>query len=207
MPSDHFLIDGPQDAGITFILAHGAGAPMDTPFMNLFAAGVAGEGIRVVRFEFPYMRTRRLEGKRRGPDRAAVLERTWLDVIAQFPDVPKLVIGGKSMGGRYASMVAARSGVNGLICLGYPFHPPGKPEKERTAHLREIPTQTLILQGTRDPFGTPPEVAGYNLAAAIRIHWLEDGDHSFKPRKKSGRSEEQNLAEAVSTAAAFLHDL
>jgi len=117
------------------------------------------------------------------------------------------VIGGKSMGGRIASMIADDAGVDGLVCLGYPFHPPGKPEKLRTAHLRDLQTPTLIVQGTRDPFGKPEEVDAYDLSDGIRIVWLEDGDHSFKPRKSSGRTLEQNFGEAIAAIAAFVAGL
>src|ERR1700683_2872759 len=109
----------------------------------------------------------------------------------------KLVIGGKSMGGRIASLVADDAGVDGLVCLGFPFHPVGKPDKLRVEHLGKIKTPTLIVQGERDPFGSREEVAGYKLSAAVRIEWLVDGDHSFKPRKSSGRTEERNWETAL----------
>jgi predicted alpha/beta-hydrolase family hydrolase len=200
------LFDGPDNADTVFVLAHGAGAAMDTPFMTAIAEGLAGNGVRVVRFEFPYMQKRRVDGKRRGPDPARVLIATWNELIAELgPD--RLVIAGKSMGGRIASMVADEANVRGLVCLGYPFHPPGKPEKTRTAHLESLRTPTLILQGTRDPFGTPDDVGSYALSSAIRLHWIEDGDHSFKPRVKSGRTLEQNLATAVAAIGRFIAEL
>jgi len=200
------LHDGPADAATTIVLAHGAGAPMDSAPMEAFAQGLAAQGFRVVRFEFPYMQRRRDTGKRGGPDRPPVLMETWRQAVA-MAGAGRLVIGGKSMGGRIASMIADDVGAHGLVCLGYPFHPPGKPEKRRTAHLAELQTPTLILQGTRDPFGKPEEVAGYELSDAIRVAWLEDGDHSFKPRKSSGRTEEQNIAEAVEAIAEFVRSL
>jgi predicted alpha/beta-hydrolase family hydrolase len=203
MENTRYLIDGPKD-GSRIALAHGAGAPMDSPWMNDFAAGLATRGLRVVRFEFPYMQKRRADGRRRGPDRAPVLLSSWRDVIEDLGDPGKLVIGGKSMGGRIASMVADECGVGGLVCLGYPFHPPGRPEKLRTAHLETIETPTLIVQGTRDRFGTADEVPGFGLAPQIRLHWLGDGDHSFKPRVKSGRTLEQNLDEAMDAVATFV---
>ncbi|HSG39062.1 MAG TPA: alpha/beta family hydrolase, partial [Thermoanaerobaculia bacterium] len=116
-------------------------------------------------------------------------------------------IGGKSMGGRMASLVADEAGVRGLVCLGYPFHPPGQLEKLRTAHLKDLRTPALIVQGTRDPFGTREEVAGYELSPKIRIAWMEDGDHSLKPRKSSGRTEAGNLAAAVEEVAGFVRTL
>jgi predicted alpha/beta-hydrolase family hydrolase len=114
------------------------------------------------------------------------------------------VIGGKSMGGRIASMMADELGVRGLVCLGYPFHAPGKPERVRADHLKAIKTPTLIVQGERDPFGTRDDIAGYALGRKVELRFLGDGEHSFKPRKKSGRCEEQNLAEAVDVVSAFM---
>ncbi len=176
--------------GPAIVLAHGAGAPMDSPFMNVVAAGLAAGGLRVARFEFPYMRRRRETGERRPPDREPALRAAWLEAIAALGGGERLVIGGKSLGGRMASLVADEAGARGLVCLGYPFHPPGQPDRLRTAHLRDLRTPTLIVQGTRDPFGTREEVAGYDLSPAIRVVWLEDGDHSFKPRVSSGTNGE-----------------
>ena len=202
----HLLTDG-TDHGTTIALAHGAGAPMDSPWMNDFATGLADRGLRVVRFEFPYMHRRRVEGVRSGPNRPPVLLDTWRRVVAELAGAAKLLIGGKSMGGRIASMVADECEVAGLVCLGYPFHPPGAPEKLRTAHLVDLRTPTLILQGTRDPFGVPDEVASYGLADSIQVQWLGDGDHSFKPRVRSGRTLEQNMAEALDATARFASDV
>lgn len=197
-----FLYDGPDGAPITVALAHGAGAPMDSAFMAAFAAGLADRGLRVARFEFPYMARRRAEGTKRPPDRAPVLLDCWRTVIAELgPE--RLVIAGKSMGGRMASLVAGEAGVMGLVCLGYPFHPPGKPERTRTEHLESLKTPTLILQGERDPFGTRAEVAEYALSGAIRVVWLPDGDHGFKPRKASGRTEAENWETAIAKMADF----
>lgn len=205
MRKPELLITGPV-SGPTVVLAHGAGAPMDSPSLNAIAAGLGNAGIRVARFEFPYMRARR-EGARRPPDREPVLREAWKAAIEELGGGANLVIGGKSMGGRIASLIADEVGPLGLVCLGYPFHPPGQLEKLRTAHLEHLRTPTLIVQGTRDPFGTPDEVAGYRLSPAIRIVWLEDGDHSFKPRASSGRTEAQNVGEAVEAVAGFVGSL
>jgi predicted alpha/beta-hydrolase family hydrolase len=202
-----FLFTGPEAAAPTIVLAHGAGAPMDSPSLEALAQGLAGEGFRVARFEFPYMRARRTEGRRRPPDREPVLLDTWREAVAELGGGGSLVIGGKSMGGRMASRIADEIGARGLVCLGYPFHPPGKPERTRTAHLEDLRTPTLIVQGTRDAFGTPEDVAGYALSLAIRLVWLEDGDHSFVPRAASGRTERQNLREAVDAVAGFVKSL
>jgi predicted alpha/beta-hydrolase family hydrolase len=202
--SDEFRIDGASDAAHTLILAHGAGAPMDSGFMKRVASGVSDAGIRVVRFEFPYMAKRREGGGRGAPDRPAVLTGRWKEVIEHFGGGSRVAIGGKSMGGRIASMVADEVGARGLVCLGYPFHPPGAPEKTRTAHLAQLQTPTLIVQGSRDAFGGRDEIAGYALSPAIRVVYLEGGDHSFKPPAKSGRTEAQNLAEAIELVTAFV---
>ncbi len=202
MSSTPLLTDGPADSPSTIVLAHGAGAPMDSPFMNRIARGLAERGLRVARFEFPYMAARR-EGRRRPPDPPKTLLDAWRAVIAELGGGARLVIGGKSLGGRIASMVADEVGARGLVCLGYPFHPPGKSEKLRVAHLEALRTPTLILQGTRDALGDREEVSSYALSQSVRVVWLEDGDHSFKPRAKSGRTEAQNLDEAIEAIAGF----
>ena len=198
-----YLIDGPPDASRTFVFAHGAGGAMDAPFMNRIARGVGANGIRVVRFEFPYMAARRTGGKRGAPDREPVLTDTWRRVIAELRG-GKIFIGGKSMGGRMASLVADECHADGLICLGYPFHPPGKPDRLRTSHLRDLKTPALIIQGTRDPFGTPDEVAAYGLSPRIRVEWLEDGDHSFRPRASAAVTERTHLDRAIRLVTEFV---
>jgi uncharacterized protein len=198
------IIDGPKAAAKSFLFAHGAGAPMDSPFMQRVAEGVAASGVRVIRFEFPYMRRRRETGKGGAPDPPRVLMQSFRDAIGDAGGGSKLVIGGKSMGGRIASMIADDAAVRGVVCLGYPFHPAGKPEKTRTKHLETLRTPTLILQGTRDSFGSPQEVSGYELSPAIRIEWIEDGDHSFKPRARSSRAEADNVRTAIALVAEFI---
>jgi len=201
-----YLTDGPKTAALTLALAHGAGAPMDSAWMNTMAAAIADRGFRVVRFEFPYMAERRASAKKKPPDPARILEATWMEVIADL-GADKLVIGGTSMGGRIASMVCDRAGVPGLVCLGYPFHPPGRPEKRRTEHLAALKTPTLICQGERDTFGTRDEVPGFTLSKKIKLHWAPDGDHGLKPRKKSGFTEAQNIDAAADAIAAFMQKL
>ena len=181
-----FLFDGPEDADVTVLLAHGAGASMDSAALNAGATAFAAAGLRVARFEFAYMAARRT-GTRRPPPRAETLTPEYVTAIDALQPRGALVIGGKSMGGRVASMIAdqlhAAHRIAGLLCLGYPFHPIGKPDQLRTAHLAGMRTPTLIVQGTRDQFGTREEVATYELSKAIEILWLEDGDHDLKPRK------------------------
>ncbi|MDD9944921.1 MAG: hypothetical protein OXU20_28015 [Myxococcales bacterium] len=199
-----YLYDGPARARTRLILAHGAGAAMDTPFMNHIAEGVAAAGIRVVRFEFPYMAARRSHGTRRGPDRAAVLTETWQRAVTDHQHAGRLFVGGKSMGGRYASMICDDAQVDGLVCLGYPFHAPGKPDKPRVEHLATLKTPGLIIQGTRDSMGKPEDVEAYTLAKRIKVSWIEDGDHSLKPTKRSGRTHPQALDEAVAAVTGFI---
>jgi predicted alpha/beta-hydrolase family hydrolase len=188
-----FLFDGPDTAPTTILLAHGAGAPMDSGSMTATAQALAAAGFRVARFEFAYMASRR-SGARKPPPRAETVQPEYRSAIAALGAEGRLIIGGKSMGGRVASMIADEVRPSGLLCLGYPFHPPDKPQQLRTAHLAGLKTPTLIVQGTRDPFGTPDEVAGYNLSKAIEILWLADGDHDLKPRKKiSGFSAADHL--------------
>ena len=191
------------------ILGHGAGAGQQSAFMVGFAQAIANLGIDTVTFNFPYT-----EQRRRAPDRAPMLEACYRSAIetvrAAIPGArPHLFIGGKSMGGRVASMVAdnlhAAGRIAGLVCLGYPFHPPGKPETLRTAHLEHLQAPALIVQGTRDEFGNRADVATYRLAAGIELMWLEDGDHDLKPRKSvSGLTSADHLRTAARQAARWM---
>jgi predicted alpha/beta-hydrolase family hydrolase len=141
MVSEELLFDGPAGARLTLVLAHGAGAPMDSPFMSTVARGVAERGFRVARFEFPYVRARRASGKRGAPDRAPVLREAWLETIAMLGGGGKLVIGGKSLGGRIASMVADEAGVRGLVVFlpagDHSFKPPARSGRTETGNLAE----------------------------------------------------------------------
>ena len=214
-----YLIDGPEngEAVATFLFAHGAGAGRDHDFMTAIARGLARHQIRVIRFDFPYMVKRREDGKKRPPDRQPKLLLDFQRHIAVFAD-GRLVIGGKSMGGRMASLIVSaaaaeapgvescRDKVQGVACLGFPFHPPGKPENFRGEHLQEAVLPTLILQGERDTFGTRAEVEGWRYADSVKVAFLPDGDHSFKPRKASGYTEQQNIDLAVEQLAAFIKE-
>ncbi len=200
------LFNGSKNASLTIALAHGAGAPMDSPFMNYFAEGLGKKGFRVARFEFPYMAARREDGKRRPPNRQPILLETWNAVISEL-GASHLVIGGKSMGGRMATLIADEAKVRGLLCLGYPFYGAGRADKPRTAHLESLRTATLICQGTRDPMGNRDTVANLSLSKQIQIHWADDGDHDLKPRKASGRTHDQNFTDALDAATTFLSAL
>lgn len=201
--SDELRSDGPADAAATVVLAHGAGAGMDHEFLATFAQDLGAVGIRVLRFEFPYMAARR-RGERRPPDRLPVLQQRFGEVVAQAGPVGTMVLAGKSMGGRVATTIADELGVRGVVAIGYPFHPPRQPQELRTAHLAALRTPTLILQGERDPFGTRAEVATYSLSAAIAIQWFADGDHSLAPRRSSGHTAAGHLRSALDLVAAFV---
>jgi uncharacterized protein len=206
-----FIVTDPVgDTVATLLLAHGAGAAMDSRFMNEIAELLATRGIEVLRFEFPYMASRRNTGKRKPAPKAETLAPAFAAAISQAGAVARgsLFIGGKSMGGRVASYVAdamhAEQRIGGLVCLGYPFHPPGTPEATRTAHLEKLTCPALIVQGERDPFGTREEVEAYTLSKAIALAWIGDGDHDFGPRGASGFTRKSNLAAVADAAAAFM---
>jgi uncharacterized protein len=207
-----FLFDGPEQAKHAILLAHGAGAPMDSAAMTATAKTFANAGFRVARFEFGYMAGRRSSAGRKPPPRAERLEPEYIAAIDALGAKGPLIIGGKSMGGRVASMVAdplyASGRIIGVLCLGYPFHPIGKPDQLRTAHLADMKTPTLIVQGTRDLFGTREEVATYTLSKNIEILWLEDGDHDLKPRKSvSGFSAADHLRTLAVTVSAWVNTI
>ncbi|MFA0553210.1 alpha/beta fold hydrolase [Vibrio lentus] len=202
---NNIIIDGEENP-VTFVFAHGAGAGMDHEFMQSVAKGLAFKGIRVIRFNFPYMIKRAEDGKRRPPDRAPKLLEAYQEVIEQV-DADKLVIGGKSMGGRMASHLSELDKVAAMACLGFPFHPPGKPEKYKGEHLAELTKPCLILQGERDTFGKRDEFADFDLSDSIRVEFIPDGDHSFKPRKSSGYTEQQNIALTVEKLSVFIKEV
>jgi predicted alpha/beta-hydrolase family hydrolase len=195
---------------------------MDTSFLKTFAALLADRDIATLRFEFAYMAARRSDGSRRPPPKAERLVDEYRAAIAAAlaeagagASPATLVIGGKSMGGRVGSLVAdehlAAGRIAGLVCLGYPFHPPGRPEQLRTAHLKHLACPALIVQGERDPFGSRAEVEALRqagaIAPAIRFHWAGDGDHDLGPRGGSGFTRKANLAAAADAVAAWCQTL
>jgi hypothetical protein len=188
----------------TFVFAHGAGAGQNSEFMQQIAEGLVKHDINVVRFNFAYMQMAEDLGKRRPPDRAEKLLVHFKKVLSERNDRCPIFIGGKSMGGRMASMLLQESTALGCICMGYPFHPPSKPEKLRTAHLLVINKPVLILQGERDTFGTREEISSYNLSTQVQVSYLTDGDHSFKPRKASGYSLDDHVNLAITQTAEFI---
>ena len=187
--------NGPADASLTILLAHGSGAGMDTPFMNAIAEGLGELGWKVVRFEFPYMVKSRERGKKSPPNPLPKLQDSFLEAIKACSG--SVVIGGKSMGGRVATTILESSSAVGCVALGYPFHPPGNPSKLRTEHLQSIQKPLMVLQGERDPFGKKDEFPNDWLPSSTALHWIPDGEHSFKARKKSEATTEGNLELAV----------
>ena len=223
------MVDGPSDpvllrtnalSGVEpvaeLLLAHGAGAPMDSPFMDAFVVAAAELGIASTRFEFDYMAARRSGGKRRPPPRADKLKPAFEAIVPRWgnelasSDIPRLV-GGKSMGGRIATMLEpgalADQGVVGRICLGYPFHPQGRRDTLRTEHLLTMTSPVLILQGERDPFGARDEVATYGLPSSVEVVWIDDGDHDFGPRGRSSATRKGNIKAAAAAVAVFARTL
>lgn len=210
MVGGKFLLNGDAPGRATVLLAHGAGAAMDSPWMQAVTAGLAARGMRVARFEFAYMAARRCGGAKRPPPKVEILTEEYRNAVAALPHDGPLILAGKSMGGRVASLIADDMGraVAGLLCFGYPFHPQRKPAVLRTAHLEGLRTPTLICQGSRDPFGTQEEIAGYTLSEQITIQWLADGDHDFKPRRRlTGLTQEDHIATACAAAADWLATL
>ncbi|HRK17970.1 MAG TPA: alpha/beta hydrolase [Hyphomicrobiaceae bacterium] len=202
------LIDRPDVSNATLVLAHGAGAPMDSPFMGKMAGLLVERGLTVVRFEFAYMAARRLGPKKPPAPRAEMVVPEYRVALETAAIEGPVFIGGKSMGGRIATYLLAElyeaGRIKGGICLGYPFHPTAKPENVRTGHLETLAAPLLIVQGERDPFGTKQEVSGYSLGSGVELCWLPDGDHDFGPRGASGHTRAQNLARAADAVADFV---
>lgn len=202
-----WLKNTPAQPVARLLLTHGAGAPMDSEFMQVMAEGLSARGIDVWRFEFPYMVERRQSGKKRPPNRQPELLQCWREALQEatiaVPTLP-LLVGGKSLGGRMASLVADDPGVVGLVCLGYPFHPVGKPENTRLEPLQAVTVPTLIVQGTRDSLGSRDDVEGYDLPPELDWLWLEDGDHDFKPRVKSGYRRDEHWQTAIEYIAHWI---
>ena len=198
------LINTAHNPIANFVFAHGAGAGQNSDFMQLIAEALAKQNVNVIRFNFIYMQLAHDLGKRRPPDRADKLLAHFNSVLSEIDSLYPVFIGGKSMGGRMASMLLEESDALGCICMGYPFHPPSKPEKLRTEHLLSINKPILILQGERDTFGKRDEIETYKLSERVQVNYLPDGDHSFKPRKASGYSLEDNINQVIEHTATFI---
>ena len=198
------IVEGNAEKG-RILLAHGAGAPMDSPFMDLLASKLAAGGVEVVRFEFPYMQKRRDDGKKRPPDRQPRLLEYFSQLIEQFDDGLPLWLAGKSMGGRMATMLTEHAAVTGCLVYGYPFYAAGKQDLPRIEHLLSVTKPVHIFQGTRDIMGRKEVVETYRLAPCVQLHWLEDGDHDLKPRKISGITQDEHVADAVESSLKIIN--
>ena len=213
MVSPTLLVSNPVEAKATVVLAHGASSYMREPMLNSLSDGLTHQGWRVVRFEFPYMARQSLTGRRTFPDKLSVLLDAYRSVVeAVNKEIQQpLLIGGKSMGGRIASLVANSlyndDLIQGVVCLGYPFHPLKRPDQLRTEHLGSFSAPMLIVQGERDPMGGREEVDNYVLSDQIQIRWIADGDHSLSPRKRSGFTVKQNLDQAIRCVDVFMNDV
>ncbi|KPP98955.1 alpha/beta fold hydrolase [Marinobacter sp. HL-58] len=197
----------------TLLLAHGAGAPADSMFMERLASALAEEGVTTLRFEFPYMQKRRQDGRKRPPDRQPVLLESFreaVNAVMAEPGSNSVFVGGKSMGGRMASLMIAQEDLHpaicGAVCFGYPFHPPGKGDRWRTDHFRDLQRPVQIIQGTRDPFGKRPEVEekGVDSIKSVSLSWLEGGDHDYRPLARQPENHEQMIRQAARLAADFM---
>lgn len=202
MPSP--LIERPARPFARLLLAHGAGAGMQSDFMQWLSSALVAEGIEVWRFNFPYMQQQLAEQKKRPPNPMPKLQQAFVEQIQQCPQDLPLYIGGKSMGGRVASMLAVEANlpIQGVLAYGYPFHAPGK-DQYRTDHFADLTSSLLILQGERDTFGNQSELADKHWPG-VKLHWLADGDHSFKPRKKSGLTQAQLIAQAAAISRSWM---
>jgi hypothetical protein len=202
-----YAYQGPKrGADRAVLLAHGAGADMNAKALTVTADALADVKVPSLRFDFPYK-----AAGRRSPDRPPVLEASVRDAVRELtkrtklpPD--RLVLGGRSMGGRICSMVAATDGALALALLGYPLHPPGKPENLRVDHFAKLRMPVLFVSGTRDAFGTPEELKRHAKAITGRVtfEWIETGDHSFRPLKASGLTADAALAAVAARVAEFV---
>jgi len=192
-----------------YVFAHGAGAGMHHPFMERAAEALGGHGVATHRFDFPYMKA----GKNR-PDSPAVAEAAVREAVREAArEAPGLALlaGGKSFGGRMTSQAQAKEplpGVRGLVFFGFPLHPPGRPGVERAEHLTAVEIPMLFLQGTRDEFASLDLLQGVvqRLGSRATLHLIEEGDHSFKVPKRTGKTERDVLEELATTIEHWADD-
>lgn len=200
------MFDKANTAKGVVLLAHGAGAGMDHPFMTEMDTLLTEQGFEVRRFEFPYMQKRREDGKKRPPDRLPKLIDYFCEQIAALEAETSLPIylAGKSMGGRVATMVLEQTSARAAFVFGYPFHPPGKPDNLRTEHLLTMSKPVKVFQGERDTMGNSDEVPGYGLSSDVDVIWMEDGNHDLKPRVASGFTQQDHMLRAAKTIGEYV---
>jgi len=207
------VFDTAKNAKALVIFAHGAGADMNHSYLDELVALMNAQQLSVLRFNFPYMDKRQLDGKRRPPDRMPALVSCYQSVIESVDTKLPIFIAGKSMGGRVAATLAGDNAlmnaqqVRGVICLGYPFHPIKKPDKLRLAPLQETQLPVLVLQGQRDALGSESEINDYEISSHCQLHYFTDGDHDLKPRVKSGYNLKQHQVAAVNKMRSFIDEI
>ena len=208
----HYLYDQASESRAIFVFAHGAGADMNSSFISAITELLVAKNISVIRFNFPYMEKRLLDGKKRPPDRMPVLIDDMSQLLGGLKlDLP-LFIGGKSMGSRVAASITTSEMINhvnakGVIAVGYPFHPIGKPEKLRLEPILSNTLPMLIIQGERDKLGSKEEIASYQLPTHCQIEFMRDGDHDIKPRLKSGFTHQEHIEDAANRISTFIKGL
>ena len=200
-------VDGPASAGAVLLLAHGSGAPLDDPLQEALAVGVAAAGVRVVRFEFPYM-ARRRAGERAAVDDEGTLEECFRGAAARAREAwpgCALCVGGVSLGARVACAIAGEVAADGLVGVSFPFLPAGRPrDRWRVALLQAVGRPALIVQGTRDRYGNREQVRGFRLGEHVEVVWLEDANHGLVPRARSGLTRAEHLATAAAAIGRFV---
>ncbi|UUO21817.1 hypothetical protein FGD67_00360 [Colwellia sp. M166] len=207
------VLNEAENAKALIIFAHGAGADMTSDYLETLVALMNTQQLSVLRFNFPYMDKRKLDGKRRPPDRMPVLVASYQSVLAALDTNLPIFIAGKSMGGRVAATLATEQSlmkalnISGVICLGYPFHPIKKPEKLRLEPLQDAQLPVLILQGQRDALGSELEINSYQISAHCQLHYFADGDHDLKPRVKSGYNLKQHQSTAIDKIRNFVDEI
>ncbi len=206
-----FIYDRAKASKAVFVFAHGAGADMSSNFIINMTELLLTKGISVVRFNFPYMEKRLLDGKRRPPDRMPKLVEDMTALLDELDLQESLFIGGKSMGSRVAATLLANDPKNprtirGLIAIGYPFHPIGKPDNLRLAPIQASSHPMLIIQGERDKLGNRAEIEGYELPQQCQVKFMQDGDHDIKPRVKSGYTLQEHIERAANYIEQFIHE-
>lgn len=200
------IVDSPHAPIADFVFAHGAGANKNSDFMQTMTQNLVELGIRVIRFDFPYMIKAQQTGRRHPPNKMPMLQDDFMQVLADHKSELPLFVGGKSMGGRVATMLPDFTAVSGIVCLGYPFHPPGKSDKLRTEHLFSITKPVLVIQGERDTFGNRAEVTQYGLPDNIEIAFLAAADHSFVPLRSTNIDPNEHLRSAATRMTRFIQE-
>jgi hypothetical protein len=206
MQKINFIINGKKSSKHTIILAHSAGESMSSEFMNYFSENLSDIGFYCIRFQFPFMTKQVKEEKKYPPDKLQILVNTWNSVLKIF-DRKKIIIGGKSMGGRVATLIADSQNVNGVIALGYPFISTTGNIKNRIEHLKNIKTPTLICQGENDKLGKKEFIDKLQLSKNIKLHWIKESNHSLVPLKRSGKTSKECWNECIIEIKNFVINL